>query len=516
VGPAVALAVALAACSGGARQEAPAGLGAVVAPGRVKALLASADGRWLAWLDGCVEVQGRFLPPGTASCDLQVAPSSGGAPVRVARAVTTLPQGAGFAPEGGALAALADYDYEAGAGTLVLVRDGAPREVARGVTFHAFVPAGGGALLAVAGGRLLAVAADGSSRAVPGADGVATFDLARGEVPPGGLAVLARRPASAGGGLLAMKAGLEAATPVAAGTSEYAFAPRGGAWGYTAVRPGGAELFLGRGATASLAARGARTFAFAADGSAAAWISEAAPGRQGDLHAAAPGSPPALLGREVGEYRWAARAARLAWLERYDPRSRSGVLGLGGPGAAPRTFGGHVTDFEISADGAWVAFLRHTTDRGYSVDLELAGTAAPAGQAPRRVARGVFGFGLSPDARWLYYRTRCTRNAEACDLERVPTADPAAPPVELAKGVKSFELDPRDPERLLVTWQRADLVALDVALWEGGALRSVDQGALPGSVRFLGPDSRRLAYAVVQPRRAGVYVADLSRAPPAR
>ncbi|HET9553868.1 MAG TPA: hypothetical protein VFP50_12935, partial [Anaeromyxobacteraceae bacterium] len=85
----------LAACSAGGGREAPAGLGAMRAPGRVRALLASADGRWLAWLDGCVEVQGRFLPPGTATCDLQVAPSGGGGPARVARAVTTLPHGAG-------------------------------------------------------------------------------------------------------------------------------------------------------------------------------------------------------------------------------------------------------------------------------------------------------------------------------------------------------------------------------------------------------------------------------------
>jgi hypothetical protein len=75
--------------------------------------------------------------------------------------------------------------------------------------------------------------------------------------------------------------------------------------------------------------------------------------------------------------------------------------------------------------------------------------------------------------------------------------------------VKSFEFDPRDPGRLLVTWQRADLAALDLAIWKGGVLTAVDQGALPGSIRFLGPDSRRLAYAVVQPRRAGVYVATL-------
>jgi hypothetical protein len=59
-----------------------------------------------------------------------------------------------------------------------------------------------------------------------------------------------------------------------------------------------------------------------------------------------------------------------------------------------------------------------------------------------------------------------------------------------------------------VTWQRTDSTALDVAVWQG-RLVAVDQGVLPGSARFLGPDSRRLTYAVVQPKRAGLYVAPL-------
>jgi dipeptidyl aminopeptidase/acylaminoacyl peptidase len=213
------------------------------------------------------------------------------------------------------------------------------------------------------------------------------------------------------------------------------------------------------------------------------------------------------LGREVGEHRWAARAARLAWLERYDPRTRAGVLGAGGPELAPRTFGRGVTDFELSPDGDRLAFLRHTTEGGYSVNLELADVEAPPGAPPRTVARGVFGFAFSPDGRWLLYRTRCTRQAEACDLERLALAGaPGAGPEELARGVKSFEFDPRDPARLLLAWQRADSTALDVAVWQG-RLVAIDQGVLPGSARFLGPDSRRVAYAVVQPRRAGLYLA---------
>jgi hypothetical protein len=105
------------------------------------------------------------------------------------------------------------------------------------------------------------------------------------------------------------------------------------------------------------------------------------------------------------------------------------------------------------------------------------------------------------------------RNAEACDLERVPAAGlaPAGKPEAIAAGVKSFEFDPREPGRLLVTWQRKDMVALDVGVWEGGRLTSVDTAVLPGSARFLGPDSRRVAYVVVHPKRQGVYVAELPR-----
>jgi hypothetical protein len=81
----------------------------------------------------------------------------------------------------------------------------------------------------------------------------------------------------------------------------------------------------------------------------------------------------------------------------------------------------------------------------------------------------------------------------------------------VAEGVKSFEFDPRDAGRLLVGWQRKDLVALDLAVWEQGRLTRVDSTVLPGSARFLGPDSRRIAYVVVEPRRQGVYVAELPR-----
>ncbi|HYG66056.1 MAG TPA: hypothetical protein VD838_00305, partial [Anaeromyxobacteraceae bacterium] len=260
------------------------------------------------------------------------------------------------------------------------------------------------------------------------------------------------------------------------------------------------------------AGRQVRSFAFSPGGDALAFVAEARPGEQGNLHlVAVPGGSDELLARGVGEYRWASRAPRLAWLEAYDPRVRSGVLGAGGPGFARRTFGRNVSEFALSPDGARLAFLRHTTRGGYSVDLGLARLDAPNDVPPATVAQGVFGFAFSPDGRWLYYRTRCVRNGEACDLERVPAGGLAAgaKPEAIAQGVKSFEFDPRDPERLLVGYQRMDLPALDIAVFGGGRLTAVDRAVVPGTAQFLGPDSRRVAYAVMGAKREGVYVAEV-------
>jgi hypothetical protein len=54
-------------------------------------------------------------------------------------------------------------------------------------------------------------------------------------------------------------------------------------------------------------------------------------------------------------------------------------------------------------------------------------------------------------------------------------------------------------------------MALDLAVWENGKLVSVDRSALPGSAAFLPPDGSRVAYVVADPKRAGVYLAELPR-----
>jgi hypothetical protein len=513
------LAVAVLACA--RSQEPPPGLGKVVFTGPVRAVSAAADGSSLAFLDGCRDVKGGYLPPETASCDLRVVSSGGGEARRIASAVSTLPHAVAWSPVGPVLAAMAEYEYPTA--TAALVRwDGEATRLAEGVTFHGF--GAQGELGFVAGGRLsVLLPGEAAPRAIAGAEGVATFDLSPTGVagcgPAGGLLVrlAARRSHAAGGQLLAAGCDLRDARPLEPGqVGEYGFSRSGPHLAYTIQGKDGAELKVvrtaGRPERFTLG-RGAQGFAFAPVGGSVAFVAGAAPGAQGNLHLAAPGEAGFQLAREVGEFRWASAAPRLAWLERYDPRVRSGTLGAGGGSLAPRTFAANVSEFAISPDGEHVAFLQHTTRGGYSVDLALAHLGAPPDEKPQTVAAGAFGFSFSPDGRWLYYRTRCVRNAEACDLERIPATGRAqgAEPEAIAQGVKSFEFDPRDPARLLLTWQRKEMVALDVAVWRDGKLTAIDTFVRPGSAQFLGPDSRRVAYAVVHPKRAGVYVAEVPR-----
>jgi hypothetical protein len=513
LGAALATGAMLAACSA----PPPPALGVRRQAGALRGLTATADGGWLACLQGCSEARARSLPAGTASCDLLVVPAAGGDPVRVARAVTTLPGGVVASPAGAELASLAGYDYAGGAGTLVRWRAGeGARELASGVTFVGYGP--DGSLGYIASGALFLAPPGGEPRAVAGVTAAASFDLA----PPGGeLLGLVRRRATAGGELLAIRPAAGGASPgaeaVAGPVGDYRFG-RGRLFAYTRLAGDGARLELAAARPAArpeVVASGVRAFAFEPAGDAIAYQADAAPGKQGDLHLRV-GGRDQLLGKEVGEFRWAGRASRLAWLEEYDPRIRSGALGAGGLDLPRRTLGKNVSDLELSPDGRYVAYLQHTTRGGYSVDLLLAALDAPAGAEPRRVAQASYGFGFSPDGRWLYYRTRCTRNGEACDLERLDASSAGAAPEKVAEGVKSFEFGPGDPGRLLLGWKRLDRDALDVGVWEAGAARTVDTMVLPGSARFLGPGAGRLAYLVVDEKRPGLYVADVPALPVAR
>jgi hypothetical protein len=495
----VAFAVALA-CS---RPPAgPSTLGHRLAEGQVLALRPSPDGAFLAFLDRCQPQKDRTLPPGTASCDLSVVPAAGGERTPVAKGVTTLLPGFAWSGQGHALAGLEGYDHEKGTGTLVVWSSGAPRRLAGEVSFYA-LSRDGTRVGYAAEGRLFVVAGNEAPAPIAGADGVTSFEFGG----PGGHELLARRSARSGGELLAVRGGRVA--PLASAVRDYGYARDGARFAFTSGAPL-ALAILAAGATHAppALARDVQAFLFSPAGDAIAYVSDAAPGRQGDLWVAPlTGAAPVRLGQRVGEPRWSAQGGRLAWLQDYDPRGRTGSLSVGGVGMKPITVAKNVSDFDLTADGREVAFLHHETSGGYSVDLGL--VRLDGATRAEAVAKGVFGFSFSPDARWLYYRTSCVRDGDACDLFRVGAGSDPAKPELVAEGVKSFEFAPGRPERLLVSWARRDRVALDLAVWEAGKFTAIDTHALPGSARFLGGDPGRVAYAVVEAKRQGVYVAAL-------
>jgi hypothetical protein len=494
------LALAILACT---RRDPPQGLGRRIAEGEAQALRVAADGSHLAYLRECRPLRDRNLPPTAAACELAVVPAAGGAAVAVAREVTNLGHGFAWSPAGHLLVALGGYRPDDARGELVLWAGGDPRSVARDVSFYAF-DRGGRRVGWVSEGQLFLAAADALQGApVTGADGIATFEF--GGASP--LVALARRVARAGGALLAVRD--RQSSRVAGEVLDYRFGPDGERYAFTA---GTSQELVVAGADADRRpppiGRGVASFVFAPRGGAIAFIAGAAPGRQGDLKVAAGGAAPVELGKRVGEPRWTADGSALVWLQDYDPRSRTGTIAVGGPGREARTFARNVSDFDVTADGAALAYLVHETAGGFSVNL---GLARVADGTTWTVARGVFGFSFSPDGRWLYYRTACTREAEACDLLRIPAGGPreGAAPERIAEGAKSFEFAPGRPERLLIGFARMDRIALDLAVWDGGKLRAVDSSAVPGSARFLGSDPTRLAYLVNDPKRRGVYVAQV-------
>lgn len=497
------LLVAFAAC---AKHEPPRGLGVRVAEGEVRSLRASADGAFLAFLDRCAPLKDRALPPETAACDLFVVPTAGGRPERVARGVSTLPSGFAWGGAGHVLLALDGYDPAAGKGALTIWSGSGSRKLAEDVTFFA-VDGSGTRVGWVAAGRLtIAPVGAGEPVIAASAEDVATFEFG----PQG--SALARKISRAGGDLIHVSG--RTASPVTGAVRDYSFAPSGGRYAFTGGPVGALGVMSGAAGTLSWPiGRDVKRFTFAPSGAAIAFIADAKLGQQGDLWLAmlpsAGGSAlqPVLLGKRVDDPRWSKNGARLVWLQDYQPGGRTGQLVAMAPGGKPVRVANHVSDFDLASDGSAVAFLLHETSGGYSVDLGLATLGEQV--APVKISRGVFGFSFSPDARWLYYRSACIREAEACDLSRVKVGEKGPRPERLVEGVKSFEYAPGLPERLLVSWARKDRIALDLGIWERGRVTSVDTHALPGSVQFVAGNPRKLAYAVIDRKRQGVYVADI-------
>lgn len=489
----------------------PAGLGKPLVNGLARHLAPSPDGTALAFLDECEHPKDKRIPDDIFVCNLELVSAEGGSPHRVAKGVTSLDVGFQWSADGRALAVLGEWDHARNSGTLYLAtREAAPRKLADDVTFYAFDRASK-RLGFVSGGHLqLAPVPVGEAKAVLGPSDVATFEFGpqAAEAP-----LLARQSGTKGGDLWLVSAGGEA-KKLTEHSAEYGFSPDGTRIAWTVRQdPKSGTNDLVETPADKLApvklGEGVQGFAWAKDAGAIAFVAGISKDKTvGDLWVAKRGEKAEKLAEKVGEYRWAAAAQRLGWIEQFNSQTRSGTVAVGGLGVKPVKFGPHVSNFSLSPDAKRIAYLQRMTAGTFSVDLMLA--QAEEGAKGALVARGGFGFDFSPDAQQLFYRTACVRNGEACDLFTVPAAGlpEGAQPRQIAQAIKSFEFLDR-ADRLLVTWARKDMVALDVAVWENGKLTAVDNAVLPGSAVMLKPDLRRAAYLVIDRKRPGVYLAKL-------
>ena len=80
----------------------------------------------------------------------------------------------------------------------------------------------------------------------------------------------------------------------------------------------------------------------------------------------------------------------------------------------------------------------------------------------------------------------------------------------IATGIFTYEADPDDQAMLMLTYARTDAEALDVAMVPADgstAPRTIDRMVAYGT-KFVGGGEDRIAYAVLDSSRAGVYVAE--------
>jgi hypothetical protein len=140
-------------------------------------------------------------------------------------------------------------------------------------------------------------------------------------------------------------------------------------------------------------------------------------------------------------------------------------------------------------------------------------TADLASRLPARlIDEGVYGYEPSPDGSLLYWKARCGYGPRSCSLFRAPL-DGSRPPDELLKNVAGFDLSD-DGKRLLVAApHRGSARAIDLSWLAADAAPSSEAHAIADNVdpsaRLIDAAGARAALAVLEPRKAAVFVAEL-------
>lgn len=487
------------------------GKGRVIAEGPAREVIAAPGGGAIAWLADPAQAKERgvhapdHIYVGTATF------FAGGDPIPLGRGVATVAGTFFFSPTGDHVGALTSWDFSKGEGTLVIgsTETQKVRTVAPGVSFFAF-SRDGDWLGYVSRGTLHVQPAKGGE-AVAISKEIATFEFA-----PDGEQLLARKRSLAGGQLLlAGRDGQEAPRVLASKVNDYKWSADGETIAYTArSEEGGNDLFVADAAgKPRRVGEGVPSFSFSPRGAHLAFIGDTSPSKQfGDLYVLAAGAKGAeKIGETVTEYAFSADDERIAWLDRYRAESRGGTLKWRAvEGGEAEELAANVPSFLWSPDGENLAYIQRVLQPVFSVDLFLAEVGGEEAKI-FTIAKGVFGYSFTKDSERLFLRTECVRSGRVCELYSVEVADPASTVKKVAGRIHTYEPDPVDESVLMITYARVDGDALDLGVapadGSAGAIM-LDRMVIPGT-KILGGTAPRIAYAVLEKDRMGIYVADI-------
>lgn len=487
------------------------GKGRVVAEGPAREVIAAPGGGAIAWLAEPAQAKERGIHAPDHIYVGRATFYAGGDPVVLGEGVATITGTFFFSPTGGHVGALTGWAFDKGEGTLVVgsTRDGKVRRVAPRVSFFAFSR----------DGKWLGYVSEGNLRVEPADGGEAkeiSKEVATFEFSPDGRKLLARKRSLAGGHLLLADLDAnEAPRVLAARVNEYNWAADGERIAFSArSEEGSNDLFLvtGGGKPRQIG-KGVPSFAFSSSGKHLAFLGDTSPRKQfGDLFLLGEGAAePEKIGETVTEFSFSANEERIAWLDRYRAENRGGTLkwkAIGGEEADE--LASNVPSFIWSPDGTALAYIQRVHQPVFSIDLFLAKVGGAEAQI-FSIAKGVFGYSFTKDGERLFLRTECVRSGRVCELYSVEVDEPASTVKKIAGRIHTYELDPIDESVLMLTYARVDGEALDVGVapadGSAGAIM-LDRMVVPGT-KLLGGSAPRIAYAVLERDRMGVYVADV-------
>jgi len=492
------------------------GMGKLFAAGLAADLRLTPDGKSATYLAHAQRPRLEGVPPQMVIGTLYSAPLEGGQPKELGTGVTNVPGGYLYSPDSRWLLFLAGYNAASQTGELraqALSDRASPSFSLGGQVSYALVSPDSRWVAFVDRSILKA------GLLPKGPFEELAAEISTAEFTPDSRVVIAKRRASAGGALLAVRLGQRNVRKLADRVGDYAISPDSrkiACARQSEQSPGTYDLFLAEladdGGSATKIAGNTGLFAFSPDGEWLArtqgWNVEQA---RGDLYVGpTAGGPARKIAENVGErVAFAPDSKAVAYLEQWSQPTRTGLMGVAAlPDGKPRQVGGRVPNFSWSSDSSLLAFLSRVIKPAYSVDLMLFRADE---ETSAKVHSGVYvGYGFGPKNRYLLFRGNCVRNNRACDLFLLDLSQRNQTPKKIVEGVYSFKSAERG-DRILVTYARVDSDTFDLAVYNlnTGERRTIDRGILLPAL-FATDDGSSVAYLVADKERAGVYLAALA------